>query len=248
MPQQAAAKSRWFGHPAIIVILAIILFVDLVSIPSLPWKVSMVRQAILGESNWRGAAHGRPVPGAALRTDTGIEWAWPGEPEYEARFESLGVNYLDTAGVFRDMQRYEGFYHLTRRVEQFFVWPEGLSAQEQQALLDAILVAVDRESEYEQEIYFVPDMIRVGVRKRTLPIYSGYVRNALAGMVALALLVCCTYGKPWLWRPHVYGSRARRIARGLCPECGYDQAGLKTSRCPECGVEWDVHESSEPSS
>lgn len=30
--------------------------------------------------------------------------------------------------------------------------------------------------------------------------------------------------------------RRRRLGRGLCPNCGYDQRGLPTMVCPECGA------------
>jgi hypothetical protein len=33
-----------------------------------------------------------------------------------------------------------------------------------------------------------------------------------------------------------------RLARGLCPVCGYDIRGLPHCRCPECGTMWSAEE------
>jgi hypothetical protein len=197
MARQTTTPRRWYGHPFVIGLLAILLFADLLSMPTVPWKESTVRQAILGAWRWRGAAHGRPVPGEAYRTEAGIVWRWPTDPDDYSPFDVLRGDNGGWAGVFRDMVRYDGFYHLTRRTEQFFVYPDELSAEDQQAVLDAILVAIERESDYESLLLFVPDMIRDGVRVRTFPIYSGYARNALAGLVAVVLITCATRGRPW---------------------------------------------------
>ncbi|UCG33887.1 MAG: hypothetical protein JSU68_04465 [Phycisphaerales bacterium] len=36
------------------------------------------------------------------------------------------------------------------------------------------------------------------------------------------------------------GRKARRRARRVCSECGYDLRGLTTARCPECGTPFDA--------
>jgi hypothetical protein len=33
-----------------------------------------------------------------------------------------------------------------------------------------------------------------------------------------------------------------QLARGLCPQCGYDLRGLPHRRCPECGTTWSAEE------
>lgn len=70
------------------------------------------------------------------------------------------------------------------------------------------------------------------IRHAAIP--SGYIHNA-ATLAALALLCTSLVG---------LGSRAldrrgRRIARGLCPTCGYPSSGLPTPVCPECGERLD---------
>lgn len=252
MTQQPATKRRWYGHPFVIGLLVLLLFADLLSMPSVPWKESTVQRAVLGAWRWRGSAHGRPVPGEAYRTEAGFVWRWTTDPYDYSSFDLLTGDNGQWAGVFRDMMRYDGFYHLTRRTEQFFVYPDELSAEDQQAVLDAILVAIEREPDYEQLLRFVPDMIRAGVRARTFPIYWGYARNTLAAFVALAFIIGCTRGRPWEWfrEPRLgfdgrYSQRARRQRRGECGSCGYDLVGLTTGRCPECGSGTDG--STEPS-
>ncbi|MCH7792447.1 MAG: hypothetical protein IID31_09240 [Planctomycetes bacterium] len=243
MEQESRAKSRWFGHPALIGVIAAALLVDFVSIPSTNWQISTTHRAVFGNLNL-STAHGRPVHGDLMRTEDGFQWWFPWEQEYEQlmRYPLAEVR----VGVFRDLRRDEGFYHLTRRTEQFYVYSDYLSPEEEDAVLASLLVAFERVPEAETFSYFVADLIRAGVRRRVTPIYSGYARNGVAILLAVALVVCCTLGKPWLWRPQMYRSRARRIARGLCPECGYDLAGLNTSRCPECGQECGGQESAQP--
>jgi hypothetical protein len=36
--------------------------------------------------------------------------------------------------------------------------------------------------------------------------------------------------------------RARRLAAGRCPRCGYDIRNLPEPRCPECGETWSADE------
>jgi hypothetical protein len=46
-------------------------------------------------------------------------------------------------------------------------------------------------------------------------------------LLAAALLAASTF-RPW--------RRHRRLLRGECPKCRYDQRGLTAPRCPECGA------------
>jgi hypothetical protein len=39
----------------------------------------------------------------------------------------------------------------------------------------------------------------------------------------------------WLNRWRIFVRRRRRVAAGLCPQCGYDLRGAIHERCPECG-------------
>jgi len=222
----------------VIGLLAILLFADLLSIPSDTGEDSTVRLAIIGSPGWRGVVHGRHVLGHPFRTDAGIEWRWSIHPNYDPPYGDPDVDKLKHVRVFRDIVQYDGFYHLTRRTEQFFVYSNGMSAEEEQA----ILIAIERDPRYVEVLRFLPDMIRAGVRKRTFPIYWGYARNALAALVALAFVVSCTRGRPWEWfrEPRLgfyfrYSLRERRLLRGQCLSCGYDLTGLESGRCPECG-------------
>jgi hypothetical protein len=75
----------------------------------------------------------------------------------------------------------------------------------------------------------------LGVVRRPLP--SGYVRNSIALLCALVLLVQgCRASVLGFGRCHA----SWRIKRGLCPACGYDLRGRaadsEANLCPECGA------------
>jgi hypothetical protein len=51
------------------------------------------------------------------------------------------------------------------------------------------------------------------------------------------LVATVTATPPALWLARRRGRRRRaRIARGLCPTCGYDLTGNRSGVCPECGT------------
>lgn len=55
--------------------------------------------------------------------------------------------------------------------------------------------------------------------------------------LVLGLTLTSLTARPWLDRR----IQQRRADRGLCPDCGYDRAGLPlpSAPCPECGAEYD---------
>ena len=65
-------------------------------------------------------------------------------------------------------------------------------------------------------------------------LWGGVAHDALAITLFGALVYSLT-GWPAWFAAHPLSRRARRIARGLCPSCGYDLRGIEACLCPECG-------------
>ncbi|MFG0258911.1 MAG: hypothetical protein ACF8LK_01050 [Phycisphaerales bacterium JB041] len=80
-------------------------------------------------------------------------------------------------------------------------------------------------------------------RTSTRILWTGVAHDIFALLVLSALLYSLT-GWPAWFAAHPWSRRSRRLARGLCPECGYDTRGL--SACPECGTGCAESDPSEP--
>jgi len=68
----------------------------------------------------------------------------------------------------------------------------------------------------------------------TEPLWWGYVYN----VASFVLVVMFLRSLSWVPRAPAYLAttrRARRLARGQCPQCRYSVVGLKNLMCPECG-------------
>jgi hypothetical protein len=65
-------------------------------------------------------------------------------------------------------------------------------------------------------------------------LWGGVFHDVLALGVLLLLLYSIARWPAW-FAAHPLSRRARRIARGLCPSCGYDLRGIEACLCPECG-------------
>lgn len=185
-------------------------------------------------------AHGRPVYGHAVQTDDGFIWYWREEiPENTFFWDLPGIR-LDIE-IFRDMTIDEGLYHLTRRTEEVFIWPDSLEWKTRREIMQAVLDAFRRRPEYEESTHNVASLFREGITRRVTPIHTGYVRNAIATTLALLAALCVVHGKTWRWLPNPRDFiKRRRIEQGRCPHCGYDLAGIcsiggRQTKCPECG-------------
>ena len=66
----------------------------------------------------------------------------------------------------------------------------------------------------------------------------GVSSHAMLMIAAASLRYANRLVDPEHWARH-------RLARGLCPECGYDIRGLPHCRCPECGTTWSDDELSD---
>jgi len=69
---------------------------------------------------------------------------------------------------------------------------------------------------------------------RTRVLWSGVAHDLFAITVFALLLYSFTAWPAW-FAARPWAARARRLARGLCPQCGYDTRGLRGGVCPECG-------------
>lgn len=65
-------------------------------------------------------------------------------------------------------------------------------------------------------------------------LWGGVAHDGLALMTFVGLLYSFT-GWPAWFAAHPLSRLSRRLARGLCPSCGYDLRGLDSGVCPECG-------------
>ena len=79
-------------------------------------------------------------------------------------------------------------------------------------------------------------MMRDGVTTITEPLPTGYIHNALAITLALALLWSCTLGHPW--RSWDAMRRDDPLAHNRCPHCRYPTHAYPGTTCPECGHDW----------
>jgi hypothetical protein len=239
-------QMRWFGHPAIVGGLLVLLVVDFLSIRSDNANRSMAQRALLG--NLRPSTmHGRPLSGVLCRSDGGLEWIW----HWDERLNEIMLDYVEgyeqlDATVFFDLVRHEGIYHLTQRTERLTIWCGNLTpdewAQVPVVVAGAIAASDDTARMFQrQRDLLAPPATTRGVdretRVRRTPLQAGRLRNVAAtGVLALAL-PALVFGRTWLWPPFQWRRRSR-AQRGLCAACGYDLAGIADAAapCPECGV------------
>jgi hypothetical protein len=104
------------------------------------------------------------------------------------------------------------------------LWPDWGSA------VDGVAIATLRRS---MGMYCARD-------ESTRIVWSGYFQDAVAMAVFGALLYSLSSMRQWpAWIRSVTNRRAARLARGICPACGYDLTGLREPVCPECGERLD---------
>lgn len=109
-----------------------------------------------------------------------------------------------------------------------------LTADDEAAIRAGFLKVLLESHDYlpdEAELLASPSGVKV---MRSLPF--GYVVDGAIAALAIALCVIgkrsvADFRKAW-WM----GSADARLARGECPGCGYDIAGLRGGVCPECGT------------
>lgn len=64
--------------------------------------------------------------------------------------------------------------------------------------------------------------------------WIGVGHNLLSLMVLVLLMYSVSGWRAW-FAAHPLSRRSRRVARGLCLNCGYDLRGVGSGVCPECG-------------
>ncbi|MEO1279468.1 MAG: hypothetical protein AAFV77_10985 [Planctomycetota bacterium] len=243
-------RARWFGHPAIIALLAGLLVTDYVSIPGgITGGPSTIKSAvtkwwhdIVGVA-WATGPRNR-FPGLFLTKDDEVELLWyygdasnTPAPTLDDLSSLVNDGWLPIGGASTFDDRRSGFYHITERWTAFTLHAEPDEELAQRLMaryvqrFDSLPPAHEvRRDELFQKIRLFYGQ---GTQYESAPLVSGYLRNGVA-IAMLALLVLLPIrGRTDLWLVrwhHLYISRPKP---GHCSVCGYDASDLET--CPECG-------------
>jgi hypothetical protein len=185
-----------------LLIIPAILLLDLFAIPNSLWQHSIVKRSIVGDPP-RSTAHGRPLMAWPRRGEGGFDWVWPWMDGYED-MEASGWSGI---GIFVDMPRITGTYHLTLYSREILVHgAERLLPADMEALHASLLHELRTEPEVAGTEYAAPivDVLATGGWSTSRPINAGRrLDMAAAGLGAIWIMLVCAHGA------HL-GSRARR--------------------------------------
>lgn len=224
-----APKPRWFGHPALLTLIGVVLLIDI---------LTMHRESYIKRIQRSPTTRYIHTPATIHDDGSGLTIAWRYEPGYRS-----GEHFVKNVGVAKWLlHQTNGRFHATSVSGGILPWPL-LNGYAEKELADAIHESAVRSNSdgatYLRQHY--PDAMDLLARgklhySKTLPM--GYVRNAIFFGLILALMVCTIWGRADLW--------AKRITKAIgpptrnpnaCPHCGYDATGLAI--CPECGSRLD---------
>jgi len=131
-----------------------------------------------------------------------------------------------------DGEFHTGFWAATRRLQRAFIRISPMAGDwtlEEQSEIRRLFVESLRNERPVDRAVLTPR----GFLSRTV-IWSGYAHDA-AAFAALVLLIYSLRWIPDSVRRVRDRRRERAVARGLCPACGYEMAGIPGGVCPECG-------------
>jgi len=243
-------RPRWFGHPLIPIAILAALCLDFWSIDtSTRYTQSTIKQAVLN------AAFGPPFPplsGALPPSDAVfymrhdvlvLHWKYthPDIPIDLMRFppnnSSRGWNLVGT--MYGPEARITGFYHPTQQhtTIRFSAWYDDPSEARLRALyveaFDALPGPISTTIEG-RALAHARTLCATSQNTGTIPLPSGYLRNALTLTLLTVLVAMPILGRTDLWLATLSTRIVRRPKPWQCQTCGYDVRGLR--QCPECGT------------
>lgn len=215
---RASRAGQFLRHPVVIVPLLLFLFYEANAVGALGGRT-------------RSTMHGRPLPVAVYRSETGLEVRF-GADSYDPPPDDLRP--VHGVILFQDILRKEGSWWPTRQTTSLKLLEHGdLSVAEQQLLLPSLAAAFGRQPGYADAYRRSADLVRTGVWSASTPLPVGIARNCMDAAAAVWLLIVGVLSS-------MAGARAarerKRAARGECPACGFNLAGLEGRPCPECGT------------
>lgn len=238
-------RRRWFGHPAVVAGVFIVLIADFHSIPTGGWfGPSVTKQAVVRA--YKSMHQARPTgprfsfPAYFVQNGDQVQVLWfyttsvPGQFT-EADLGQLHANGWTLSGRMHFRQGEEhGLYHITSRTTRVS-FPSRATNVEQGRMSNAFLAAYeslppDHDLRGWQELQEAHRLLSHGLRTEVTVLPLGYLRNVLALTLLALLFILPLRGRSDLW----FRAWLNRRKPGHCPRCNDDTTGLAT--CPECGL------------
>ncbi len=222
-----ASKPRWFGHPAFLAFLGMLIVIDV---------AAMHRNAFIKQLNRPVTTRYLYSPASIHDDGTGLTIRWQFEPGYGGDASDF-VEYFALARWMLDQP--SGRWHATSRQSRMLPWPllEGYSEAALASAIHDSAVASDSEGARFLRAQY-PDamaLLAQGKLHDEKPLPMGYVRNAILFGLVFATVSCSIFGRFDLWmRRILVAIGPPKRGPNACPRCHYDCVGL--ANCPECGT------------
>jgi hypothetical protein len=226
---------KWVGNPVASVVLVLALLAD---------AFSLGRADLL--SSWRGPSlfvfseppihYGPEI--YAVSGVSGLRWVYPEEDSWDELSDLLQTKAPPVSQcVFRESYESPAIWAQAtdRYTKTLTIIP--LTGEWSNAQLNEVREQLFTNPSMRPSIRAAmtdwTDLASGNIQETTI-LWGGVAHNAVAITLFAALLYSLT-GWPAWFAAHPLSRRARRIARGLCPSCGYDLRGIEACLCPECG-------------
>lgn len=229
---------RWVGNPIASVVLVAVLVVDAFTLPR-EWNPT-----------WAGRAVGRVFPSGARINPGGPYTLYisdePGgmrilDPEVESWDELADMLIDDRERVvrwelFRGTARRGVWSHVVETEYEVFLATPMVGRWSEEDLRAARVALFSEQAESMPCWRWLASCrsVRESDQWSARVLWGGVAHDAFAVGVVSLLLYSFTRWPAW-FAAHPLSRRSRRLARGLCPACGYDLRGIDAGLCPECG-------------